>query len=123
MTKSLVSSTSMDFDGLFAGDVMPVVTDSVKLKSGASYLRGTVLGIVTASGLAVAVDSSKSDGSQTPYAVLASDTDATAAASPAPAYMTGEFNSAKLIFGGTDTVATHKNALRSLGIYAKTVQG
>jgi hypothetical protein len=123
MTKSLVSSTSLDRDNLIVGGIMPIVSDVVTLKSGAAYLRGSVLGIITASSLAVKVDSTKADGSQTAYAILAEDTDATSANTPAVVYMTGEFNSAKLIFGGTDTIANHKKDLRVLSIFAKTAQG
>lgn len=102
---------------------MPVVTDTVNLKAGAAYSRGTVLGIITADDKAVDVDSTKTDGSQAPYAILAEDTDATDGDIVAPVYMTGEFNAAALTFGGTDTIATHKKELRTLGIFAKAVQG
>ena len=123
MPKSLITSDSMTHDNLIVTGVMPYVTDKVTLLTGAAYERGTVLGIVTASGKAVKVDSSKSDGSQTPHAILIEDTDATDADAVATVFLTGEFNAAALKFGGADTVATHKKALRSLGIFAKTVQG
>lgn len=123
MTKNLITSDTVEQDNLFVAGVMPVVTDTVTLKAGAAYLRGTVLGIITAGGLAVDVDSSASDGSEAPYAVLADDTDATTDDTKAVVYMTGEFNQNALIFGGTDTMTTHKKALRSLGIYTKAMQG
>lgn len=108
-------------DNLFAGSA-EVVTDAVTLKSGTSYTRGTVLGVVTASGLAVAVDSSLADGSQTPYAILAEDVDASAADAPGAIYLTGEFNENALAFGGTDTADTHRKKLREIGIFLKTNQ-
>ncbi|MGG1638221.1 head decoration protein [Paenibacillus sp. NRS-1760] len=123
MPKNLVSSTSNEYDDLFVGGSFPVVVDTVTLKSGAAYKRGTVLGLITTGGLAVAVDSTKSDGSQKAYAVLADDVDATLANTVATGYFTGEFNAAALSFGGTDTIATHKTALRALSIFAKAVQG
>lgn len=123
MTKSLITTSSVEMDNLFVGGVMPVVTDTVNLKAGAAYSRGTVLGIITADDKAVDVDSTKTDGSQAPYAILAEDTDATDGDIVAPVYMTGEFNAAALTFGGTDTIATHKKELRTLGIFAKAVQG
>lgn len=123
MSKNLVSIQSHEPDNLFVGGVMPIVTDTVTLKSGVAYARGSVLGIVTTDGLAVKVDSSKSDGSEEPYAVLADDIDATDGNAVAPVYLTGELNAAALIFGGNDTVATHKKALRAIGIFAKAVQG
>lgn len=111
-----------EHDNLFAGGVQPVVTDAITLALGRSYARGTVLGIVTATGQANIVNSALADGTQTPYAILAEDVDATAAAMPAPIYLTGEFNQAALTFGGTDTIATHKRALRNIGIFLKTNQ-
>ena len=124
MAEQLVNTLgTFEPDNLFAGGKMPVVTESIKLKSGASYVRGTVLGIVTATGEATIVDSSKSDGTQTPYAILADDVDATSAAATAAVYLTGEFNEAALTFGGTDDATKHKVALRGLGIFLKKTIG
>lgn len=109
-------------DNLFAGGVQPVVTDAITLASGSSYVRGTVLGIVTASGLATLVDSTATDGSETPYAILQEDVDATDADKPAAIYLTGEFNEAALTFGGTDTADIHRVKLREMGIFLKTNQ-
>ncbi|WP_100406666.1 head decoration protein [Bacillus solitudinis] len=109
-------------DNLFAGGIQPVVTDAITLVTGTSYVRGTVLGIVTASGEAKAVDSVATDGSQTPFAILAEDVDATGGATPAAIYLTGEFNENALTFGGTDTTATHTRKLRDIGIFLKTNQ-
>lgn len=123
MPQQLVTSNSMEYDNLVIGGVMPVVTDTVTLKAGAAYERGTVLGIITDSKLAVPVDSESEDGSEEAYAILIDDTDATDEDTVAAVYLTGEFNAAALKFGGSDTVATHKNTLRTLGIFAKAVQG
>ena len=107
-------------DNLLAGD-FPMITEEVTILTGNNLKRGTVLGKITASGKCVAVDSTKSDGSQTPFAVLAEDVDASSADQQGCAYLTGEFNSTSLIFGGTDTVSAHKSALRDLSIFAKNV--
>lgn len=101
------------YDNLFAGD-FDVVTESVTV--GDNLVKGTVVGIITASKKAVAVDSSKSDGSEKPYGVLAEDAEAD---SIATVYLTGEFNENVLIFGGDDTAETHKRALREIGIFLK----
>jgi hypothetical protein len=82
-------------------------------------VRGTVLGQITTSGKLKTVNSGSTDGSQAPYAVLAEDADATSADAPAPIYLTGEFDQNQLVFGGTDTVETHRKALRALSIFAK----
>ena len=118
-----VSSESVSYDNLFVtGSGFPVVIDYVTIASGHNYARGTVLGIVTASGKAVAVDSSKNTGEESVYAILANDTDATSADIAAPVYLTGEYNKAALTFGGTDTATTHQVALRKIGIFVKSAQ-
>jgi hypothetical protein len=68
------------------------------------------------------VDSASGDGSEYPAVILAEDVDATAGTKPAAVYLTGEFNENALAFGGTDTAATHKTALREVGIFLKTNQ-
>jgi hypothetical protein len=118
-----VTSASVTYDNLFVvGSSFPVVIDAVTIASGNSLKRGTVLGIVTASSKAVAVDSSKTTGEQTAYAILANDTDASSADIIAPVYLTGEYNGDALTFGGTDTKTTHKAALRKIGIFIKSAQ-
>lgn len=118
------SYTSPTPDNLFAGtQVQPVVADEVQLQAGNGVLaRGTVLGKITASDQAVAVDSVATDGSQTVYAILAEDTDTgDSAGDPvaAPGYFTGEYNELYLMFGGTDTADTHRDDARALGIFFK----
>jgi len=116
-----VTSTSMTYDDLIVSGTFPIITDSLVIASGNNLTRGTVLGVINASGKGVAVDSTKSDGSQVAYAILTQDTDATLADVLAPVYLTGEYNGDAMIFGGTDTKATHKSALRKIGIFIKTV--
>jgi hypothetical protein len=106
-------------DNLFAGD-FPVVTGSGTIASGQGVLaRGTVLGKVTAGGKLAIVDSTKSTGEQVVYAVLAEAVDATSADVDAPLYLTGTYNSRALVFGGTDTAATHTAGARALSIFIK----
>ena len=116
-----VSSENFAYDSLFAGtQVQPVVADAVTIASGAGVLaRGTVLGKVTASGKCVAVNNALANGAQSIYAILAETVDATSADAAAPAYFSGEFNEAALVFGGDDTAADHKDAARAIGIFSK----
>ncbi len=110
-------------DNLIAGDY-PLVTGEVTIASGQNLQRGAVLGRITTSGECVLVDSAATDGSENPVGVLAEDCDASAAAkSHVPYYLAGEFNESALIFGGSDTAATHRDALRALNIYLKSVVG
>ena len=76
-----------------------------------------------ASGLYKAVDSTATDGSADPVAVLAFAVDATEDDAAGIAYFTGEFNEDALIFGrDEDTAAMYKAAARDRGIYFKKVR-
>lgn len=118
----MIETHETEFDNLLAGHVVPAVTDHVTVKSGKVYKKGTVVGIIDAEQVFVAVDSTKKDGSQTPYGIVADDVDATSENKQAVIYLTGQFNASKLIFGGTDTVEKHKRALRNIGIFVANAQ-
>ncbi|MEN6568054.1 MAG: head decoration protein [Veillonellales bacterium] len=120
MGVGMASLGSLVYDNLFAGNVADIVTDAGVLASGQNVVRGAVLGKVTATGKLVLVDSTKTDGSQTIYAIAADAVDATAADQPIPLYFTGEFNRAALTFGGTDTYAKHIDAAKAIGIFFKS---
>lgn len=109
-----------EYDNLRAGGVQPVVTDGIVLAAGQAYVRGTVLGVVTASGEATEVDSAATDGSETPYAILQEDVDATSESKPGAIYLTGEFNEHALVFGGSDTADDHRKKMREIGLFLKT---
>lgn len=118
LNKGTESST---VDNLFAGNQQAAVSVSETVVSGAGKLvRGTVLGRVTASGKLTKVDSSKNTGEQVAVGVLAHDVDATSADAAAVYYAKGEFNTRALVFGGTDTAATHKAALEARGIIVRS---
>ncbi|WP_342576518.1 head decoration protein [Paenibacillus sp. FSL M8-0142] len=123
---------SQKFDDLFAGGVKPPTAIAVIVKSGSGVItRGTVLGRVSqlaesdlfaGTPVTAPVDSTKTDGSEEPYAVLADvEIDATSKDVRAVAYTDGEFNRDALKFGGTDKIATHEVALRKIGIITKRV--
>lgn len=108
-------------DQLVAG-AFPLVTQPITVASGAGVLaRGTVLGIVTASGKYVKSASAASDGSQTPVAVLADSIDATSADVATGAYFSGEFNSNSLTLGAGWTLTSIAAALRDASIFIKVV--
>ncbi|MGJ0848268.1 head decoration protein [Tissierella praeacuta] len=111
---------SVNYDNLFAGTNVPVLTKSVTLKSGQGVLkRGTVLGIVTNTGLAVPVDSSNTDGSEKADCILTDNIDTGNEDIVITAYSSGLFNRNALIFGGTDKAEKHETRLRELGIFLK----
>lgn len=105
-------------DNLIAGSKWPLDHKGVTLSAGQGVLqRGTVLGIVTASGEAVPVDSAKSDGSQTPDCILAEDIDTADGAVVTIAYSAGGFIRGSLIFGGSDTWEKHELEMRKLNMH------
>lgn len=111
-------------DNLFYDTNHPKDVKSVVLKAGQGILlRGTVLGLATADGLAVEVDSTKSDGTQLADSILTDIVDTGAVGAQAnvvtTAYSSGSFNRQALIFGGSDTADKHETRLRTLGIFIK----
>jgi hypothetical protein len=124
--------TSPGFDELFAGGVNAEPMTAIIIKAGSGIVRrGTVLGrtsqleetdLYAGTPITAPVDSSKTDGSEEPYCVLADrEIDATTADVRAAAYLGGEFNRAALLFGGTDTVATHEVGMRKVGLFTKRI--
>lgn len=69
-----------------------------------------------------AVDSSKNDGTQIPRAVLIEDVAVESGdVGKAVVAFTGEFNKSKLSFGGSDTWATHFDAMRDRCMFVKEI--
>jgi len=123
---------SRPYDNLFAGGVQPEVMTAIIVKAGSGIIkRGCVLGIAgqlpetdlyAGTPICVPVNSTKSDGSQYPYSILADEeVDATTQDVRAAAYLDGEFNRDALTFGGTDKVAQHEVAMRNVGLITKRV--
>lgn len=102
-------------DQLFAGD-FPVVTKSITL-TGAAFVRGSVIGIITASGKGVLVDNTLGNGAQTAEGILLDYVDASGADKSGIIALTGDFNGSALTFGGDDVVADHVAALRNKSIF------
>lgn len=107
-------------DQLIAGS-FPIETDTVTIASGGAFKRGTVLGMITASGKYTEALAASNDGSQTPKVILADDVDATSADQNGGVYLTGEFNGNKLILGTGITLASAKAALRPNSIFVRSV--
>ena len=106
------------FDNLLIGD--DFITDTEIMASGQNLKRGTALGQITVSRQLAVLDSTANDGSQIPFAILAADCDASAAAKSCAIYVYGEFNSGAMTFHGADTASTFKKGFRDTGIYLKT---
>ena len=106
-------------DNLIAGG-FPLTTGGMTIATGQVLPRGSVLGEKTADGQGVLCDSAAADGTEAPSCILAEDVDTTAGVAEAPVYLSGEFNEAALAFGGTDTIDTHRKALRDLSLFTNT---
>jgi Bacteriophage lambda head decoration protein D len=110
-------------DNLIAGETS-LVSDAVTVASSAALTRGAVLGKITASGKLILSASAAVDGSQTPYAVLAEDCDASSGdVTNVAVYIKGELNENALSFGAGHDATTVKAPLRDIGIYIKTSVG
>lgn len=110
---------SYDPTALFAG-AFPVRQRVVTLTSGANasgapLKRGTLLGRVSSTDKYIVCVKTASDGSQVPAAVLAADTDASAADVSSPAYFEGEFAGEIMTIDPSWTIATLQAALRQAG--------
>lgn len=110
---------SYTYDGLIAGD-FPITTDRETLLSGQDLTRGALLGKITASGASQGklkqCDSANSDGSETPYAILVEDSDASGGDKVVDVYKTGSFSGAKIGLVTGDDIDDFKDTLRDLGI-------
>ncbi|SUX80796.1 Uncharacterised protein [Citrobacter youngae] len=105
-------------DQLVAGNLQ-LVTDTVTV-SGGDYKRGTVLGMITASGKYTACLKTASDGSETPCAILVDDVHAaTHGDQSGGVYLMGEFNQNRVTIDASWTIADMKTALRLQAIFLK----
>lgn len=116
LAAGVTSASSPVYVELIAGNADLLVSRKGTLASGQNLTRGAVLGVVTAGGAFKLSASAASDGSQTPVAVLAHDTDATAAAAETLVYERGDFNQAAMTFGVGHTADSVRAALRTVGI-------
>ena len=65
------------------------------------------------------VNVDNTDGSDVPEMILAEDTDATNSALRVPTYTGGVFDERSMYFGGNDTIETHREALKLIGIHTQ----
>lgn len=104
-------------DQLIAG-TLQLVTDT-GIITGGTYKRGTVLGMVTASGKYKLSVKTATDGSETPVAILVDNVDAATADQNGGLYLMGEFNQNHIIFDNSWAIPALKTALRPLAIFLK----
>lgn len=115
------------YDEIIGGTAVAVMTANVtiaKLSAAATYKRGTLLGVVTASGKYAIVDSAASTGEKVASVVLAKDIEVgTADDVVATVYTRGIFNREKLVVKAeSDSASAHEEELRKVGIYLTSVK-
>ena len=115
-TSASVSTDVYSPDFLIAGDSDDIIARNFTLAAGQNYQRGAVLGKITASGKLTLSTGAANDGSQTAYAVLAKDCDASAGDAIGLVYVSGRFTAQALKLGAGQTVANVTEQLRNLSI-------
>ncbi|MDE1476230.1 head decoration protein [Xenorhabdus bovienii] len=105
-------------DQLISGPLQPV-TDSVTIAKSGILNRGTVLGVITATGEYVVSKKGAEDGSQIPSAILVGNVDATADSVTGGVYLMGEFNHHWVIFDESWTLPALKTQLRTFSIFLR----
>lgn len=105
-------------DQLVSGPLQ-LVTDSVTIGVSGALKRGTVLGMVTATGAYIMSKKDATDGSEKPSAILVDNVDTTTTAQTGGVYLMGEFNQHRLIFDATWTIAELKAQFRPLAIFLR----
>lgn len=103
-------------DQLIAGNAHLLVARTVTLLAGTAYVRGMVLGKVTASSKFTLSASAAADGSEDPDVVLAETVDATDGDRQGLIYSRGDFSSHAVTLGAGHTLAAVTEALRAKGI-------
>ncbi len=88
-----------------------------KFAAGQQLRRGSVIGIVTATGKAVLSAAAAGDGSETPRGVLLEALDTTSGEKIFSLAVEGFFNETALVFGAGHTADTVRVPLRDAGIY------
>jgi len=103
-------------DQLIAGD-LKIVTDSVQIGGSGLYERGTVMGVIEATGVWIPSVNTATDGSETPRGVLADQIDTTTTSpQTGGVYVMAELNFNSLIYDASWGVAGSAAALNALKI-------
>lgn len=103
-------------DQLIAGD-LKLVTESVSIGGSAVYVRGTVMGQITATGVWIKSVETATDGSEVPRGILVDRVDTTTTSpNTGGMYLQGEFNFNALTYDATWGTAGSAAALTALRV-------
>lgn len=109
-------------EAFFAGNLQKAIPMFFTVALTATALpRGSIMGIITASGKLKLTNVASTDGSEVPFCVLSNTIDATAADVLTTVFVAGEFNKDALNAGSTITTAMIQ-ALARVNIYLRAVE-
>lgn len=114
-----ISADSFTPDQLVA-DPRTLVSRDRTITGGAVYKRGTVLGVITATGKYTISLAAAADGSEDPVEILADDVDTTGGDQNGGTYVSGEFNANAVILGTGQTLTGVTAALEAKKIFLRT---
>ena len=107
-------------DNLIVGTEVNVMTQDVLLLTGQGILaRGSVIGIITATGKGKITEAGSADGSEVANLILAETIDTDSGDIVATAYKAGVFNRDLTIFGTGGATTTYEQDLRVVNIQLK----
>lgn len=110
-------------DELIGSDADNILARKYTLLAGGVVVRGQVVAVLDSGGKVVPSVTGGSDGSQTPFGIVAVDADASGSPSTdgeVLVYVRGSFNEHKLILGASHTIASIREGLRDKGIFLET---
>ncbi|MDE1478633.1 head decoration protein [Xenorhabdus bovienii] len=105
-------------DQLISGPLQ-IVTESVTIAKAGILKRGTVLGVIKATGEYVVSKKGAEDGSQIPSAILVDNVDATENSVSGGVYLMGEFNQNRIIYDESWTLSELTAGLRKFSIFLR----
>lgn len=115
-TGDVLGDASVDTAFAHAEVQFTLTAGATAFKAGDSF----TLNVFDAIGTYVECERTATDGSQHPLAILVDDADATQGPVTAGAYLSGEFNAARLIYSATWSLPALVSAMRPFGLFAKT---
>lgn len=116
------NAAGTNYDELIGDVIVGLLTKNVTVAEGENLKRGSVVGIISASGKYKLTSAAADDGSKVANAIVAKDIDASKGDTIGTVYVSGIFNREKLIIGADTTIDAHEEELRNAGIYLTSLK-
>ena len=111
-------SETFEYDNLIAGSQKPIVQRPGTVAAGQSWSRGTLVGLLTASGKWQLVDYD-AKASFVDFGIAVEAMDTTEGEGATTIYVEGEFNENAVLIGYSDDADDWRNTLADHGIYLR----